>query len=111
MTARFDSDTFAVMAIPLSQEAERKAMSQTPTQELYNFVYRKLQCSHDLQRVFLCGVLDELRNVDFDGGDEWYHAGRMFIADLIAGREPALVPTAVVDPAIIATALRLIQAV
>ena len=49
--------------------------------------------------------------MDFDGGDEWYHAGRIFIADLIAGREPAAVSTAVVDPAIIATALRLTQAV
>ena len=95
------------MANRLSQETERKAMSQTSTQELYSFVYRNLQCSHDLQRVFLCGVLDELRNVDFDGGDEWYHAGRTFISDLVAGREPVSIPAAVVNPTIIDALRRL----
>ena len=95
------------MAIRLSQETERKAMSQTSTQELYSFVYRNLQCSHDLQRVFLCGVLDELRNVDFDGGDEWYQAGRTFISDLIAGREPVSIPAAVVNPTVVASLCRL----
>ena len=82
-------------------------MSQTSTQELYSFVYRNLQCSNDLQRVFLCGVLDELTGVDFDGGDEWYYAGRMFISDLIAGREPVSIPAAVVNPTVVASLYRL----
>ena len=51
---------------------------------------------------------DELTSVDFDGGDEWYHAGRTFIADLIAGREPAPISAAVVNPMIIDALRRLV---
>ena len=84
-------------------------MTQTSTAYLEKFILQHLEHSNDLQRSFLCGVLDELRHIDFDGGDEWYHAGRAFIADLMSGREPAPIPTAVVDPTIVATALRLTQ--
>ena len=101
MTAGVDIDTFAVTAIRLSQETESRAMSQTSSGYLKKFTSQHLEHSNEFQRSFLCGVLDELRHIDFDGGDEWYHAGRTFIADLIAGREPASIPAAVVNPAII----------
>jgi len=80
-------------------------MSQTSNGHLQRITSQHLAHSNDLQRSFLCGVLDELRQIDFEGGDEWYHAGRTFIADLISGREPASVSAAVVNPAVI-TGLR-----
>ena len=80
-------------------------MSQTSAAYLEKFVLQHLDHSNDLQRSFLCGVLDELRQIAFEGGDEWYQAGRTFIGDLVAGREPASVSAAVVNPAVI-TGLR-----
>ena len=83
-------------------------MSQTSNGYLEKFIFQQLEHSNDFQRSFLCGVLDELRQIDFDGGDEWYHAGRTFIADLIAGREPGSVPAAVVNPTVVASLCRLV---
>ena len=97
--------TFLVAANRLPPETESRAMSQTSNGYLEKFIFQQLEHSNDLQRSFLCGVLDELRQIDFDSGDEWYHAGRTFIADLTAGREPASIPAAAVNPVII-TGLR-----
>ena len=83
-------------------------MSQTSAAYLEKFVLQHLEHSNDLQRSFLCGVLDELRQIDFDAGDEWYHAGRTFISDLIEGREPAPISAVAVEPTLLVTIRRFV---